>query len=92
MLLCHRTGSALFNGFYYDMIRAPWYVFALGGSNWARLPYIVLSIALPVGCRWYVGRQPNRWARIALWCVLWLITAAFIILMGKYASEAVGLM
>lgn len=92
MVLCHRTGSALFNGFYYDMIRAPWYVFALGGSNWARLPYIVLSIALPVGCRWYVSRQPKRWARIALWCVLWLITAAFIILMGKYASEAVGLM
>lgn len=91
MVLRHRTGSALFEGFYYDMIRAPWYVFALGGSDWARLPYIVLSIALPVGCRWYVSRQPKRWARIALWCVLWLIIAAFIILMGKYAREAVGL-
>jgi len=91
MVLCHRTGSALFNGFYYDMIRAPWYVFALGGNNWARLPYILLSIALPVGCTWYVRRQPKRWLRVCLWLILWLITAAFIILMGKYAREAVGL-
>jgi len=92
MVLCHRTGSSLFDGFYYDMIRAPWYVFALGGSNWARLPYIVLSIAMPVGCVLFIRRQPKRWMRIALWCLLWLLTAAFIIVMGKYAKEAVGLL
>ena len=28
MVLYHRTGSSLFDGFYFDMIRAPWYGFA----------------------------------------------------------------
>ena len=91
MVLCHRTGSALFDGFYYDMIRAPWYVFAIGGSNWARLPYILASLILPVGSVWFVQRLPRRWMRICLWALLWLMLAAFFILMGKYATEAVGL-
>lgn len=92
MVLCHRTGSPLFDGFYYDMIRAPWYVFALGGSNWARLPYIVLSVLLPVGSAQLAHRLPKRWMRIALWSALWLMAAAFILLLGKYAAEAVGLL
>lgn len=91
MVLCHRTGFAMFDGFSYGMLRAAWYAFPLGGMEIGRLPYVVVSIGAPVLCPALIRRAPKRWQRIALWTLLWLGCAAFLLVMGKYAREAVGL-
>lgn len=91
MVLCHRTGWALFEGYTYDMIRAAWYAFPLGNTNIGRLPYVIVSIGLPVLLPALIRLAPKRWQRIALWTIVWLGCAAFLLVMGKYATEAIGL-
>lgn len=91
MVLCHRTGWTIFEGYTYDMIRAAWYAFPLGNTNVGRLPYVIISIGLPVLLPAIIGRAPKRWQRIALWVIVWLGCAAFLLVMGKYATEAIGL-
>ncbi|MBR5547968.1 MAG: acyltransferase [Clostridia bacterium] len=91
MVLCHRTNMSLFDGFSYGMLRAAWYAFPLGGSNWGRIPYVVVSIALPVLLPAFISRMSKRWQRAALWLLAWLACAAYLLFMGRYAHEAVGL-
>lgn len=92
MVLCHRTSWALFDGYTYDMIRAAWYAFPLGGTEIGRLPYVIISIGLPVLMPALIGRASKLWQRIALWSAVWLLCASFLMVMGKYAYEAIGLM
>lgn len=92
MVFAHRTQGALFDGFNFNMLRAAWYAFALGGSDFGRLPYVVFSIAVPVLLPAVIRRAPRRWQRIALWAAAWFACACFLLVMGKYAHEAVGLM
>ena len=91
MVLYHRTGSTLFKGFYFDMIRAAWYAFPLGGASLGQLPYILVSLSLPVLIPSWIKKVPKTWQKIALTTALWLLLAAYLIVMGKYAVEAVGL-
>lgn len=91
MVLWHRTDSALFQGFQPDMVRAAWYGFSLGGSPLGQLPYLVLSLVLPIGITRLLNRPPKFWKRILLWGALWIGLALFLTMMGKYAVEAVGL-
>ena len=74
------------------MIRAAWYAFPLGNTGIGRLPYVIISIALPVLLPFLIGKAPKRWQRIALWSLVWVGCAGFLLVMGKYATEAVGLM
>lgn len=91
MVLCHRTGWSLFDGYAYGMIRAAWYAFPLGNTNVGRLPYVIISLGLPVLIPSLIRRAPKYWQRIVLWTILWLGCAAFLLVMGKYATEAIGL-
>lgn len=91
MVLCHRTGWTMFDGFSYGMLRAAWYAFPLGNTELGRLPYVIVSIGLPVLLPAFIRRAPRRWQQIALWTLAWLLCTAFLLIMGKYATEAVGL-
>lgn len=91
MVLSHRTDWRMFEGYTYDMIRAAWYAFPLGGTAIGRLPYVIISIGLPVLAPALIGRFPRRWQRIVLWSLAWIACAAFLLVMGKYGYEAVGL-
>ena len=90
MVLYHRTGSSLFDGFYFDMIRAPWYGFPLGGSGLGQLPYIILSFVLPLGLA-EVSKRAKGWHKVAIWAAAWILVCAYLLVMGQYAVEAVGL-
>ena len=91
MVLWHRTDWSIFDRFSCDMIRTPWYAFALGGTKIGRLPYVLISVLAPVGIPLIIRRFPKRWQRAALWLLLWIGCAVFIKVMGKYAVEAIGL-
>jgi len=91
MVLCHRTGWAMFDGFSYGMLRAAWYAFPLGNTWFGRLPYVIVSIGLPVLLPAFIRRAPRRWQRIVLWTLTWFLCAVFLLVMGKYATEAIGL-
>lgn len=91
MVLCHRTGLRLFDGYTYDMIRAAWYAFPLGNSDWGRLPYVIVSIIFPVFLPFLIKKFSKRWQRIGLWIMIWLCCAIFLGMMGRYAHEAIGL-
>lgn len=90
MVFYHRTGSPLFEGFYFDMIRAPWYGFPVGGSGLGQLPYIILSFVLPLGLA-EAAKRAKGWRKAAVWAAAWALVCVYLLVMGKYAVEAVGL-
>lgn len=91
MVLTHRFHLAALAGFQHDVIRAGWYAFPLHESPLGQLPYVVVSLVAPIAISRGIGRAPKRWMRMALWFLAGVGVAVFLMVMGKYAVEAVGL-
>ena len=91
MVLHHKFHPALLEGFSPLMVRAAWYAFPVGGTGLGQLPYVLVSLLLPPLMAEYISRRTKKWQRAALWAAAWGMVALFLMVIGKYAYEAVGL-